>query len=221
MGLEKIRILNEFTNEHFHVMFNPEEYTLSKDNSFSSQNVLGLSGPVQQFLHGNLRTLDMELFFDTYERPDGPDRDVRTETEKVTNLLKIDSNLHAPPVLQLSWGSLQFRCLLARVNQRFTMFLEDGRPVRARLTVTFNEFIDPEREAKAINRQTADFTKIHTVTVGELISSIAQRYYDDPQVWRPIAIANNLDNPRSIVAGQALKIPSLPFVDLATGEEFR
>ena len=98
------------------------------------------------------------------------------------------------------------------------MFLEDGRPVRARLTVTFNEFIDPEREAKETNRQTADFTKIHTVSAGESINSIAQKYYDNPRSWRPIAIANQIVNPRKIAAGQPLQIPSLLFVDAATVE---
>ena len=47
-------------------MFNPEEYTLNKDNNFASQAVPGLSGPLLQFVHGNMRTLEMELFFDTY-----------------------------------------------------------------------------------------------------------------------------------------------------------
>jgi nucleoid-associated protein YgaU len=113
---------------------------------------------------------------------------------------------------------LQFRCVLARVSQRFIMFLPDGRPVRARLTVTFNEFIDAEREAKEINRQTANFSKVHVVVQGETLSSIAARLYDNPLAWRPIAIANGIADPRAIAVGQALKVPSLPFVDQESGE---
>ena len=99
---------------------------------------------------------------------------------------------------------------LARVGQRFTRFLEDGRPTRARLSVTFNEFIDEEREAKEVNRQTADFTREHVVQDGETVSSIAFKHYEDPRLWRPIALANGLDDPRSIVRGQLLRVPSLP-----------
>ena len=77
------------------------------------------------------------------------------------------------------------------------MFLPDGRPVRARLTVTFNEFIDAEREAKEINRQTANFSKVHVVVQGETLSSIAGRLYDNPLTWRPIAIVNGIADPRS------------------------
>jgi len=214
MGLTKARITIEHTGESFDVQFNPEEYSLNKDNNFASQAIPGLSSPLLQFVHGNLRTLDMELFFDTTS-----DRtDVRDQTQKVTNLLNIDSDLHAPPVLQVAWASLQLRCVLVRANQKFTRFLEDGRPVRARVTVSFNEFIDADREAKEVNRQTADFTKIYVVGAGDTLSGIAAKLYDDPQIWRPLAVANNIDDPRAITPGQELSVPSLPYRDPETGE---
>lgn len=214
MPLAKARILVEATGEQFDVMFNPEEYTVNKDNNFASQNVPGLSGPILQFVHGNLRTLDMELFFDTYERQ----RDVREDTRRVTDLLTINRDLHAPPVVQISWASLQFRGVLARASQKFILFFSDGRPARARITCTFNEFIDPAREAKEVDRQTADFTKVHLVVESETLSAIAGRWYEDPALWRPIAIANEIENPRDLTPGQSLAIPSLPFIDPESGE---
>src|ERR1700724_2395594 len=102
MGLSKARITIEHNGQQFDVAFNPEEYTLNKDNNFAAQAIPGLSAPLLQFVHGNMRTLDMELFFDTTEPP----RDVRDETQKVVRLLDIDSSLHAPPVLRVSWASL-------------------------------------------------------------------------------------------------------------------
>lgn len=206
MGLTKAMILVEHSGDEIEVMFNPEEYSLSKDNNFSSQAIPGLSSPILQFVNGNLRTLDMELFFDTTSRRE----DVRNETSKVVGLLDIDSELHAPPVLRVVWASLQFRCVLTKVSQQFTKFLESGQPVRARLTVSFSEFIDEEREAKEVNRQTADFTKVHVVRPGETLSGIAGRYYEDSGNWRPIAIANAIDDPLAIRPGDNLLVPSLP-----------
>jgi hypothetical protein len=221
MGLAKIQIMVEHTGETFNVLFNPEEYTINKDNNFASQAIPGLSGPLLQFVHGNMRTLEMELFFDTYDTKTLPKQDVRDLTNRVVNLTAIDPELHAPPILRVSWASLQFRCVLARVSQKFILFADDGRPVRARLNVTFNEFIDAEREAKEIGRQTANFSKVHVVTQGETISLIAARYYDDAKVWRPIAIINDLSDPRDLFAGQSLRIPALPFIDPETGEVLR
>lgn len=221
MGLAKIKIMVEHTGESFNVLFNPEEYTINKDNNFASQAIPGLSGPLLQFVHGNMRTLEMELFFDTYDTKTLPKQDVRDLTNRVVNLTAIDPELHAPPILRVSWASLQFRCVLARVSQKFILFGDDGRPVRARLNVTFNEFIDAEREAKEISRQTANFSKVHIVTQGETISLIAAKHYDNAQVWRPIAIMNDLADPRDLFAGQSLRIPALPFIDPETGEVLR
>ena len=216
MGLEKVQITvyRGTGKEEIFALFNPEEYSVNKDQNLAVQGIPGLSGPIVQFVNGNLRTLEMELFFDTWDSPSVTKKDVRKEyTDKFAGLMDIDSELHAPPLLVVSWSSLTFRCVLARVNQKFTMFDTDGKPVRARLTCTFNEVIDPEQEAREVNRQTADFSKVHVVTQGELLIDIANRFYNDSQAWRPIAIANGLDDPRAIFPGQSLIVPSLPFID--------
>jgi nucleoid-associated protein YgaU len=213
MALAKVQIEVVHTGDKYSLRYNPEEYTLNKENNFAVQNVPGLSGPLVQFVNGNLRTLEMELFFDTWDTPDLPKQDVRHETDKVINLMNIDSTLHAPPLLNVSWSSLQFQCVLARASQKFILFADDGTPVRARLSVTFNEVIDTVLEASQVKRSTADYTKVHIVNEGETLSSIAGRMYSSPHLWRPIAIANNIADPREISVGQALRIPSLPFTD--------
>jgi nucleoid-associated protein YgaU len=47
------------------------------------------------------------------------------------------------------------------------------------------------------------------VKEGETASDIAGLFYRDPTRWRPIAIANELENPRRLRAGQMLVIPAL------------
>ncbi len=215
MSLAKARIEKIHSGDFFEVLFNPEEYAISKDNNFASHNVPGLSSPILQFVHGNLRTLSMELFFDTTDDA----RDVREETEKVVDLLRIDSELHAPPPVRISWGSLLFEGVLASVNQSFTRFLPDGRPVRARLDVSFSELIDPDREAKEVNRQTADFSKLHVVTEGETLAGLAARYYENPGMWRAIALDNDIDRPQeALFRGRRLSIPPLPYIHPESGE---
>ena len=214
MSLDRVLITNLLTGVPFYVLFNPEEYSLNKDNNFASQAIPGLTSPILQFVHGNLRTLDMELFFDTSDAQ----TDVRFETNKVTDLLKIDSNLHAPPLLQIDWGSLHFTCVLAKANQKFLRFTPTGLPCRARVTVTFNEYLDAETQVAEANLQTADFTKVHVTKVGETLWSVAGQFYEDASKWRPIALLNGIVDPRSIVPGQELRIPSLPYLDPNSGE---
>jgi hypothetical protein len=213
--MAKAKIVVERTGEEFEVLLNPEEYSLARENTFASHTVPGLSGPLLQFANGSQQTLEMELLFDTYERL----RDVREVTGRLLKLMDIDPELHAPPVLLVQWASLQFRCVLSRANQKFVLFLPDGRPVRARLNVTFQQFLDARTEALRVGRQTADFTKVHVVKQGDTLDAIAGERYDNPLVWRVLAVANRLDDPRLLTPGQELIVPSLPYFDPETGAQ--
>lgn len=221
MALEKATITNTLSGASIPVLFNPEEYTVNRDNNFAQMAIPGRRGPLLQFVNGNMQTLEMELLVDSYEAHDGRTEahaDVRNLTRQITDLMDIDPSTHAPPVLLFTWSSLTFTCVLARASQRFLMFLPDGTPVRARLQVTFNEFINTELEAKEVKRETADYSHRHTVHEGETLSSIAAAVYQDAALWRPIAIHNGIDDPRFLQTGRELLIPQLPFRDPETGE---
>lgn len=225
MPLEKATLTNTVTQQDVEVLFNPEEYTVSRDNNFAQMAIPGLRAPLLQFVHGNMQTLQMELLVDTYEahsssssRVNEAGQDVRLLTSKITGLMCINPETHAPPVVLFTWGSLSFTCVLAKVSERFILFRSDGTPVRARLQVTFNEYTNGDLEAKEVKRQTADFTKVRVVAQGETLSAIAASVYGNAALWRPIALANAVDNPRRLALGTKLRIPPLPFRDPATGE---
>lgn len=224
MGLEKATLTNTVTGDRVPVLFNPEEYTLSRQVTYAQAAIPGLSAPLLQFVNGAMQTLDMELLVDTLEahRTAGSaaGSDVRDQTRKVVGLMDIDAKTHAPPVVLFTWGSLTFTCVLARATQRFVMFRPDGIPVRARLQVTFNEFRNVDLEAKEIKRETADYSKRYTVSQGETLSGIAAATYGDPALWRPIALRNGLDDPRDPPTGLQLAIPPLPYRDPGSGEVF-
>jgi hypothetical protein len=201
MALEKATITNTQTGEQIRVMFNPAEYSLDLGNTFAEIGIPGLRTPPIQYVRGNGRALKMELFFDTYELRS----DVRQDTRRVTALLESDLILRAPPILLFSWGGLNFRCVLESVGQRFTMFLEDGTPVRATLTVSFKEYQPVE-----IDIQRGLFLApptMHNVAQGDNLSKIAGETLGDPEAWREIANANDIDNPRRLVPGRQLIIP--------------
>lgn len=47
----------------------------------------------------------------------------------------------------------------------------------------------------------------HTVTAGESLWSISQKYYQDGYKWSEVAKANNLPEPYTIEVGQVLSVP--------------
>lgn len=230
MSLEHATLTNLDTGDSFEVLFNPGEYRLSKDNNFAQAAIPGLGSPLVQFVHGNLRTLEMELFFDTYEEHrhagtvvNAAGSDVRRLTRRVVDLMEINPKTHAPPLILFIWGDpgvrgVTFRGVLARVNQRFTMFLPSGVPVRAQLEITIHECTSGVTEAKEVKRQSSDHSRVRQVAQGETLAAIAHEAYGDPRKWRALAIANGLDSPRRLAAGTVLTLPPLPYRDPVTGE---
>ena len=107
MALEKAVIKNLKTGDEIPVLFNPEKYTMERSNQFAEIGIPGLSSPLLQFIRGNIKTLTMELFFDTYEKRPGdrhtPGDDVRMKyVDKIMALMEINSDLHAPPVCEFT-----------------------------------------------------------------------------------------------------------------------
>lgn len=227
MSLEKASITNTVSGVRIPVQFNPEEYTLNREINYAQAAIPGLSAPILQFVHGNMQTLAMELFLDSYEQHkvgsstvNAAQSDVRLLVRQVTDLMSIQPSTHAPPVLLFTWGSLAFTCVMASCSQRYTMFLPDGIPVRARLNVSFNEYRNIDLEAREIKRETSDYSKRHVVSQGETLSSIAGVEYGDPRLWRVVAIANRLQIARNLPPGLKLLLPNLPYRDPESGKVY-
>jgi len=188
-------------------LFNPNQYGLDASNEYSdSSGAAGLDSKLLQYVGSGPRTLSMELFFDTYEQR----TDVRRHTDRIYNLLAIEPTTHAPPICKFTWGRFSFRCVVERVSGRFTLFLDNGTPVRASLTVGLKEYVDAGASSRSRPLQSADHTKTTEVQRGDTLSAIAEREYGDPGAWRPIARANLIANPRVLEVGRLLVVPPLP-----------
>jgi hypothetical protein len=187
------------------VLFNPNAYSVEKSNLIAESAVPGLEAPILQYVHGNTRTLSMELFFDTYEEQ----MDVQAYTDEIYGLLDIDPETHVPPICIITWGSFSFRGVMDHVSGRFTLFLPDGTPARATLNVNFKEFIDVDVLVRQNPTQSADHRKTRLVRSGDRLTALAWEEYGDASKWRPIADANGIDDPKNLEVGKRLIIPAL------------
>lgn len=208
------------------VMFNPESYSVSKSvkwetpsggsGSSSPQSQSRLNAPVIAFGGGECRQLSLELFFDVTGPVERHGQriviaDVREETNKLVELTRIQRDEDQPRACRIAWGQapthsdFPFTGVITSLNQRFTQFNREGKPVRANVTVSFKEFLDPELD----RRQTDPELTTHIVREGETLSRIAAQMYRDPRHWRTIANVNGLDDPRHLALGRTLLIPKL------------
>lgn len=194
------------------VMFNPAEYNLELASNYSSTSLPGLNNPVLQFVHGEAQTLSMDLFFDTYTNEGGTD--VSKLTGRLAQALLIDGDLHAPPPVLFVWGSFFFEAVVEKLSQRFTMFLENGTPVRATLSVNFKQHQSIHDQLENPRRNSADKSTRHELSSDESLWRLAAEKYGEPRFWRLIARHNGIANPRRIPAGTVLDLPPVDDTDV-------
>ena len=194
---ESLNPLNSVT-----LMFNPEEFTLTRNLQWTSREVPGLDAPIQQFGGGGGLDLELNgLIFDTSKTG----LDVKTwYTDVIDKMAQVDADLHRPPIVKFEWASTSVEGVIQRVNIRFTHFTSSGTPVRASVDLTINEVAGVATEL-----QSPDHTKLHTVRLGETLDQIAFKEYEDPAHWKTIAEANDLDDPSRLRPGQRLMLPRL------------
>lgn len=227
--IKKMCITNLVTKKKIYVLYNPESYTQERSTQYSEATGLASNAPSIQFMHGSTETLRMELFFDSYTAasevggsvidkivfainslaPSPTKMDVRKYTSKIYDLMLIDSSTHVPPLLKIEWSSLQFKGHLVSCTQRFTKFSEDGAPVRATLSVMFKQYTEPSQIAAMKPNESPDTAKYRTVHQGDSLWGVSAKEYGQCDMWRVIARANNIENPRLLNTGDIIRLPAL------------
>lgn len=212
-GLVPARITNlSNPQDVVHCMFNPYEYTLSKQNTWETQNVRGRNAPKGMFAQGGKVTLKLTLYFDGLLEG----RDVRDHTDALWRMMLIDekkvhssSGKGTPPEVAFEWGRMYFKAVLTSMTQKFTLFKEDGTPVRCQVDVTLEQFseVAAKEEEQRAGRGANGSTSEVTATAGDRMDHIAANNgAGDPSSYRRIAESNNIDNPQNIPAGQRLTV---------------
>ena len=194
-------------------MFNPHEYTLTKQNRWQRGETKGKNVPRIKFSQGGAQTLKLQLFFDTYAES----TDVREHTNPLWTMMMVNtdktnprSNKSEPPPVSFQWGGLQFDAVITNLTQKFTLFLKDGTPVRTTVDISLEQLGDEDdhpRQNPTSGGGDAHRTRI--VQAGERIDLIAYEEYEDATQWRRIADANGLEHPLRLRPGQRLVVPPL------------
>ena len=186
--------------------FNPSEYQLQKGNNFAEIAIPGLESPPIQFVRGSAEKLAVELLADTSDTLD----DVRERyVNKLRDLMRLNVDLHAPPIVAFTWDTQVFRGVLENLNVTYVLFTPDGVPLRAKLSVTLKEYRPAAVQFRESPTASPDFNKSLVVRRGDSLSSIAAQVYRDPTLWREIARANGIVDPRRLAPGTVLDIPRL------------
>src|SRR6059058_1931394 len=101
MALAKATITPESPpSDPIEVLFNPNQYTLTKTLRIGESRVQGLRAPILHYNSGEPQSLAMNLFFDTFETKE----DVRLYTSQIYALMDVEAETHVPAIVRFRWG---------------------------------------------------------------------------------------------------------------------
>ncbi|WP_130861745.1 CIS tube protein [Bacilliculturomica massiliensis] len=197
-----------------YVQFNPESYSISETVEYNQVSAQGTNSDVTQYVGSVKSVASLSFYFDTDSvlatsvSQSKIATDVSALTVKFSALLKVDGNLHRPPCVTFSWGSISITGVVVKVDTSFTMFDKKGVPVRAKVDCTLLS-VGQQSAIKRSPFASPDRTKSRVLSEDTSLWELAGREYGDIEQWRLIAKANGILDPLDVPAGTALKIPAL------------
>lgn len=197
----------------FEVLFNPNTYTQKYEVVYHPRQGAGDTGSPQVYGKIKPQEYGFELLFD------GTGTAIKQVNvpEEIEKFLKVtgkhDGEIHRPMYLLLKWGKLLSRCVLKSADITYTLFEPGGNALRAKVRAVFSENVADTLRVAEERRASPNLTHVHTVTAGEHLSQLADRYYGDASRYLQVAAYNRLANFRRLDPGQRLVFP--PILDAA------
>jgi hypothetical protein len=209
-------VVHEGSVEGVTFQFNPESYSLSKSSDWkANQGDHKFDLPVQEWKGGSGMKLEITAIFDTTDE----NKDVRDLTRKAEALTLVDPHKHQPPIVKFDWGGVlkmkqagsdvEIHWIVTSFNTTYKMFNSDGVPVRAEMKLSLSEYSTEKELKDRAKMQSPDHEKAYRVQPGDTLQSIAWKHYENPTLWRPIAAANHIEDPRDLSPGAVLRVPRI------------
>ena len=160
-------------------------------------------------------TLEFEFIFDnTGALPDtddpGRNEGIIPDLEHFKEVvIGYRGELHRPPYLLLSWGTLLFKGVILEMTVNFKLFNPNGTPIRAVAKAKFEGFVEDDLRVRMEDDQSPDLTHVRIVKQGDTLPLMSKSIYGDPRHYLEVARINKLVNFRNLRVGQRILFPPL------------
>lgn len=200
-------------------MYNPTSFSVNHTVSYDKGKKPVTGNTSKKFLKTGPRSVSMELFFDgTGASPSASKgigvnsaiKDVDLQIQAFLKLAyQITGAIHKPNYVMLIWGTFIMTGVLKSANVTYTMFAPDGRPLRAKMSVSIDEHIDNGLLGKILQLSSPDLSKSITVKEGDTLPLLCFQEYRDSSLYTKVAKVNNLKNYRKLKQGMELLFPPI------------
>lgn len=187
----------------YEAMFNPENFDVRHQVNYECAQAIGNSEKEQNYKNTSEKTQTFDFLVDATGAA-GEKREVALDIEVFDRVTGYDGDKHQPRFLILIWGAFLMKGVLTSRTVKYTMFRDDGMPVRATITATFKTHTPNLVQALKNRLSSPDVTHMRRVKAGDNLPLLSNEIYGNPKHYVKVAADNLLSNLIDVRPGQEL-----------------
>ncbi|WP_162996670.1 hypothetical protein [Mucilaginibacter celer] len=200
-----------FEGDPYSVMINPDSIKRQKTIQYNEQQAQDTSSPSQKYKSTPADTMSFEIVIDCTGIVDATRTNMDTEIQALEKIIYVyNGKIHRPNFVKVQWGSnLTFKGVLTSFDISYTLFRPDGSPLRAKLSLSFSNYVSPQQVGIDDQEESPDVTHLVTVTEGLSLPQLCQQVWNDDTYYVQVARFNNLNKFRNLKGIEKLIFPPI------------
>lgn len=200
---------NKFSGSPYSFMINPDTIKIQKSIEYNEQQAPATSSASQKYKSTPSDKLTFEIVIDCTGVVDSKRTDMAKEiTALETIIYTYNGKIHRPNFVKVQWGqNITFNGVLESIDISYTLFKPDGSPLRAKISLSFSQYISPKTVTMQDAPQSPDLTHIVTVSEGMSLPQLCLQTWNDDSLYIQVAEFNGLNKFRNLSGVSKLIFP--------------
>ena len=200
-----------FEGQPYSVMINPDSVKRQQNVEYNEQQPPDSSSGSQKYKSTPSDKLNFDIVIDCTGVVDAKRTDMAAE---ITALEKIvftyNGDIHRPNFVKVQWGkTLTFKGVLTSFDVSYTLFKPDGSPLRAKISLSFSQYISPKTVGKLDGKKSPDISHLETVVQGMTLPQLCFKIWNDDSYYVQVAKYNDLNKFRNLKGSEKLIFPPI------------
>lgn len=217
-GLQLMKIIGykdeEFQNavgKSYTLMMNPESVKRQQSIEYNEQQAPDSSSASQKYKSTPSEKLSFDIVIDCTGVVDSKRTNMSDEIDALEKIVyTYNGEIHRPNFVKIQWGkNLTFKGVLTSLDTTYTLFKPDGSPLRAKISLSFTQYISPSTVKKEDQQESPDITHMLITKEGDSLPKLSYQVWNDPNYYIQVAKYNGLNKFRKLKGGKKLFFPPI------------
>jgi len=200
-----------FPGPPYLMMLNPESVKWQRSIEYNQQQAPDSSSASQRYKSTPSDKLSFDVVIDCTGIVDPTRTNMAKEITTLESIIfTYNGTIHRPNFVKVQWGKdLIFNGVLSSFDISYTLFRPDGSPLRAKISLSFIQYIAPQTVKIQDKKESPDVSHLVTVVEGTTLPLLCDRIWQQEDYYLQAARYNDLNKFRNLKGIEKLIFPPI------------